>query len=46
MDFPIADLMDERACYDRLVGLFHPGGGAMTVARSCGRHWRSLPPRL
>jgi transposase-like protein len=26
MDFPIADLMDERACYDRLVGLLHPGG--------------------
>ncbi len=26
MDFPIADLMDERACYDRLVALLHPGG--------------------
>lgn len=26
MDFPIADLMDERACYDRLAGLLHPGG--------------------
>jgi transposase-like protein len=26
MDFPITDLLDERACYDRLVGLLHPGG--------------------
>jgi transposase-like protein len=26
MDFPITDLMDERACYDRLLGLLHPGG--------------------
>src|SRR5262245_160020 len=26
MDFPIADLMDEGACYDRLVAWLHPGG--------------------
>lgn len=26
MDFPLIDLMDERACYDRLVDLLHPGG--------------------
>ena len=26
MDFPIAELMDERACYDWLVRLLHPGG--------------------
>jgi transposase-like protein len=26
MDFPITDLMDERACYDWLVDLLHPGG--------------------
>jgi len=23
MDFPIIDLMDEQACYDRLVGWLH-----------------------
>src|SRR6478672_3221576 len=26
MDFPIADLMDETACYDFLVDLLHPDG--------------------
>lgn len=26
MDFPLIDLMDERACYERLVELLHPGG--------------------
>ena len=26
MDFPLIDLMDQRACYDRLVELLHPGG--------------------
>jgi hypothetical protein len=34
MDFPITDLMDERACYDRLVDLLHPGG--LTCPRRCG----------
>jgi hypothetical protein len=28
MDFPITDLMDEQACYDRLVGWLHPDGFA------------------
>jgi transposase-like protein len=26
MDFPLIDLMDEPACYDRLVSLLHPDG--------------------
>ena len=26
IDFPAADLMDERACYDWLVSRLHPGG--------------------
>jgi transposase-like protein len=26
MDFPIAELMDEAACYHRLVAVLHPGG--------------------
>ena len=26
MDFPLASLMDEQACYDRLVSILHPGG--------------------
>jgi transposase-like protein len=26
MDFPLIDLMDQRACYDRLVALLHSGG--------------------
>jgi DNA-directed RNA polymerase subunit RPC12/RpoP len=26
MDFPINDLMDENACYQFLVDLFHPQG--------------------
>jgi transposase-like protein len=26
MDFPILDLMDQPACYQRLLGLLHPGG--------------------
>jgi transposase-like protein len=26
MDFPIADLLDERACYERLLGVLHPRG--------------------
>jgi transposase-like protein len=26
MDFPLIDLMDEHACYTKLVGLLHPGG--------------------
>ena len=26
MDFPLLDLMDENACYEKLVGLLHPEG--------------------
>src|SRR5262249_23161895 len=26
MDFPILDLMDQHACYQRLLGLLHPQG--------------------
>lgn len=26
MDFPISDLMDESACYAKLLSLLHPGG--------------------
>ena len=26
MDFPLVDLLDEDACYDFLVGAFHPHG--------------------
>jgi transposase-like protein len=26
MDFPLTDLMDQDACYDKLVGLLHPDG--------------------
>jgi hypothetical protein len=33
MDFPIADLMDERACYDRLVEVLHPDGLACPRCR-------------
>ena len=44
MDFPITDLMDEQACYARLVGWLHPDGLAcprchqddrMVVHRRC-----------
>jgi len=33
MDFPLADLMDEDACYDRIVAALHPDG--LTCPR-CG----------
>jgi transposase-like protein len=33
MDFPIIDLMDQHACYQRLLDLLHPGG--LTCPR-CG----------
>ena len=34
MDFPIADLMDQDACYRKLLELLHPGGLACP---RCGR---------
>lgn len=33
MDFPIDRLMDERACYDWLLALLHPGGLACPRCR-------------
>lgn len=36
MDFPIADLMDEQACYDRLVVVLHPHGLACPRCRAAG----------
>src|SRR4051794_17630463 len=33
MDFPLAGLMDEDACYARLVAILHPGGLA---CQRCG----------
>jgi transposase-like protein len=35
MDFPIRDLMDQGACYHKLLDLLHPGG--MACPR-CGTH--------
>ena len=37
MDFPIADLMDEKACYDKLVHWLHPGGLKCPKCRSDDR---------
>src|SRR4051812_44173519 len=39
MDFPIADLMDQDACYHRLVGLLHPDGLACPSCQT-GDHLR------
>lgn len=47
MDFPLNDLMDERACYDRLVALLHPGGLACPrcgAADRLGIHRRHRDP--
>ena len=33
MDFPLSTLMDEQACYDKLVGVLHPRG---LVCPRCG----------
>ena len=38
MDFPIIDLMDQPACYRRLLDLLHPGG--LTCPRCGGGHDR------
>jgi transposase-like protein len=34
MDFPLTDLMDQDACYLKLVTLLHPGGLACPSCRS------------
>src|SRR5262249_23798094 len=49
MDFPLSELMDERACYDRLVGLLHPEGLACprcATADRLGVHRRHRDPVL
>jgi transposase-like protein len=49
MDFPIADLMDERACYDRLLALLHPSGlrcPGCGAAEGLGVHRRRRDPVL
>ncbi len=33
MDFPLTDLMDQQACYDRIVAALHPNG---LVCPRCG----------
>ena len=47
MDFPVADLMDERACYDYLVSVLHPRGLACPgcgAADRLGVHRRHRDP--
>jgi transposase-like protein len=49
MDFPIVDLLDERACYDRLVALLDPDGLACPRCGSrdrLGVHRRRRDPVL
>ncbi len=50
MDFPIADLMDEQACYDWLVSWLHPGGLACprcgAAGEDLGVHRRHRAPVL
>jgi transposase-like protein len=49
MDFPIDDLMDEQACYDRLVALLHPDGLACPDCQHADRlgiHRRHRQPVL
>ena len=47
MDFPLADLMDEAACYARLVAVLHPDGLACPrcgAADRLGVHRRHRDP--
>ena len=49
MDFPIIDLMDQDACYHRLVGLLHPDGLVCPGCRTDDRirvHRRHRAPVL
>ena len=49
MDFPIADLMDEDACYAKLVSWLHPKGLACPRCGACddlGVHRRHRAPIL
>ena len=49
MDFPLADLMDEDACYQKLVGWLHPDGLACPrcgAREGLGVHRRHRAPIL
>jgi transposase len=49
MDFPISDLMDQDACYAKLVALLHPGGLACPACQAPDRlrvHRRHRAPVL
>jgi transposase-like protein len=49
MDFPIIDLLDQDACYRKLVDLLHPGGLACPRCGACDRfkaHRRHRDPVL
>jgi transposase len=39
MDFPLSDLMDQDACYDKLVSLLHPDGLSCPICK-VGDHLR------
>jgi hypothetical protein len=43
MDFPIAEFMDEDACYNKIVALLHPDG--LACPRCKGRDGLSGPPQ-
>ena len=45
MDFPIADLMDQDSCYQKLLGLLHPAGLACPVCETAD-HLRAHLPGL
>jgi transposase-like protein len=49
MDFPLTDLMDQDACYGKLVGLLHPDGLACPACKASDRlrvHRRHRAPVL
>jgi transposase-like protein len=50
MDFPITDLLDETACYERLLAWLHPGGlrcpGCRAAATNCWVHRHHRGPVL
>ena len=49
MDFPLTDLMDQDACYHKIVGLLHPDGLTCPVCKSPDRlrvHRRHRAPVL
>ncbi len=49
MDFPLTDLMDQDACYHKLVTLLHPGGLACPACRAADHlrvHRRHRAPVL